>query len=102
MVSESWLHTDIDSQLVHLPGFNLFRNDRVDRIGGGVCMYVRDCIPAKIIYSSSRSNIQFLCVEISNGNNEKCLLVVVYSPPYNFCEANLEELEDTLQKLGPK
>lgn len=101
MVTETWLNCNILSNLVHLPGFKLFRNDRADRIGGGVCMYVREHIAARCVYTSTRSVIQFMCVEVNSGV-EKCLLIVVYSPPYKFREDNLEELEETLLKLNPR
>ena len=42
--TESWLnplkHTDCD---IYLPNFQIFRQDRIDSLGGGVLLYVRDC-----------------------------------------------------------
>ena len=100
MVSESWLNENISSQLVNFPGFKLYRNDRTSR-GGGVCMYIRENIQTKIIHSSTNSILEFLCIELYNGN-DKCLLVVMYCPPCTFKEEHLKELEDTLLRLGSK
>lgn len=99
MVSESWLNSNVTTNLVAIPGFNLLRNDRKDRMGGGVCMYVKENICSKTIYSSSLSPIEFLCVEAKN-ESEKYLLVTVYSPPCKFKEENIKELEDTLIRLS--
>lgn len=99
MISESWLSEGITSQLVCFNGFKIFRNDRCSR-GGGVCIYVREHIPTKVIYSSTKL-LEFLCVEINNGV-EKCLLVVVYCPPCLFKEENLNEIEETLFRLNSK
>ena len=39
IVTESWLHNDIDSDLLHLPDYKFFRCDRKQRKGGGVCIW---------------------------------------------------------------
>lgn len=100
MVSESWLNSDIPSQLVSIPGFTLHRNDRKNRIGGGVCMYIRENLSTKSVYSSSLSDVEFLGIEVKSGS-DKCLLVTVYCPPHKFKEEYLKELEDTLTRLSP-
>ena len=40
-LTETWLTTDIPNCLCNLPNFTLFRRDRTERLGGGVCCYVR-------------------------------------------------------------
>lgn len=41
LVSESWLKPCLPSVSYSLPGFNLIRNDRIGRVGGGVAIYLR-------------------------------------------------------------
>ena len=39
---ETYLTNDILDAEVDIPGFSIVRCDRLDRIGGGVCIYVRE------------------------------------------------------------
>jgi hypothetical protein len=39
-ITESWLSPDIHDRCVSIPGFNLFRRDRIGSSGGGVCVYL--------------------------------------------------------------
>ena len=47
IITESWLHDQIDSNFLCIPGYNLTRRDRRDRMGGGVCAFVSSNIPFK-------------------------------------------------------
>ena len=40
VITESWLHSYIDSAYISIPGYVLYRRDRPDREGGGVCAFV--------------------------------------------------------------
>lgn len=42
LLSESWLNTTIPDTLLNLQGFTLYRSDRQDRVGGGVCCYINN------------------------------------------------------------
>ena len=39
-ITESWLSTDIPDSCIAIPGFNLFRKDRIYATGGGLCIYL--------------------------------------------------------------
>ena len=47
IITESWLHVEIDSNFLCIPGYNLTRRDRRDRMGEGVCAFVSSNIPFK-------------------------------------------------------
>ena len=46
-IIESWLSPNDTDSCVSIPGYNLFRKDRVDSTGGGVCTYLDNKIPCK-------------------------------------------------------
>ena len=50
IISESWFNEKIDSKVVGIEGYNLFRKDRSKRKGGGVCIYIRNFIKSEIIW----------------------------------------------------
>ena len=39
-LTETWLHDNIKDELINMPNYKLFRNDRLHKRGGGVCVYV--------------------------------------------------------------
>ena len=47
VITESWLHSYIDSAYISDPGYVLYRRDRPDREGGGVCAFVTTGILCK-------------------------------------------------------
>ena len=99
LISETWLKPSLSSTSYSLPGFQLFRNDRTERGGGGVGIYLRNNIPASVVSCSSSQSVGsleylFLVVEL---NHKKLLLGVLYSPndKVNYFGA----LEDVLENL---
>ena len=46
-ITETWLSPSIPDNLVSLPNFNLFRNDRSVSSGGGVCAYISSNIHSR-------------------------------------------------------
>ena len=48
-VTETWLSSTVPDSNITIPGFNLFRKDRADTSGGGVCIYFKSTIPSKYL-----------------------------------------------------
>jgi hypothetical protein len=68
MLQESWLHTELDNEIIQLEGYNLFRADRPVKFrnrGGGVITYVKSewCCSTHVRFEFSSSNINCLVVE---------------------------------------
>ncbi|KAL0869894.1 hypothetical protein ABMA27_006094 [Loxostege sticticalis] len=102
LVSETWLKPCLPSTSYSLPGFQLVRNDRIVRSGGGIAMYVRSHIPFSVVDvsppSSSSEVAQHLFVELSLSHT-KILLGVFYSPSLRV--DYFSALEKTLEDLTP-
>lgn len=98
LVSESWLKPSLDSSVYPLPGFKLVRNDRTNKGGGGVAIYLRSHIPYTIVsrspseYSGKAEHF-FLEVRL---NFSRILLGVYYSlsMTVNYFESFEKLLED--------
>ena len=45
-ITESWANTDMTDAELGLPGYVMFRTDRIGRRGGGVILYVKESIQA--------------------------------------------------------
>ena len=79
-ITESWLNSDIDDNLLRIPGYSLFRSDRTGRIGGGVCAYMIDTYHCEIVspVSLCPSAIELLTLRVKTLN---LFIVCAYVPP---------------------
>ena len=79
-VTETWLHSDIfDAEVTNdLPGYSLFRCDRVGRQGGVVALYLRDDMTGEQLLSEDNGVCELLAVHIHQLNN---MVAVLYRPP---------------------
>ena len=104
-VSESWLKSKHLDALFSIPGYHLYRLDRVGCRGGGVCVYVKDCLLSSVVYTSS--HIQCLCLkhEILWLKICKCginyILGTLYHPPRPAYNVNsfLDRLSSDIDEI---
>ena len=78
-ITESWLHSNICDDIININGYDLYRCDRIGRVGGGVCAYIRSsfsCVP--INSYSHPSEIEMLALRI---NGLHLFLICLYIPP---------------------
>ncbi|CAG5102916.1 Similar to Dgk: Diacylglycerol kinase 1 (Drosophila melanogaster) [Cotesia congregata] len=84
-VVESWLCDAIADQQVNLPGYALLRVDRHNKRGGGVMLYVRKELNARLLSSSAGAGEiilpEYLTAEIWGPSQYKILVAIVYRPP---------------------
>ena len=84
---------------IGIEGYNIFRTDRLSRVGGGVCIYMRNdlTVTNELSYSNDMVEIILLKVEELKG-----LVIGVYRPPNTvnekWCDA-LERLKNGILKI---
>ena len=98
-LTETWLASDIMEIEVRLEGYRMFRRDR-DRHGGGVAIYVSDCISVASV--SYCDNLEFMSVVLSFESGPM-LVGVHYRPPsavpsLDLLEAAIHDLNITTYK----
>ena len=65
LIAESWFNDKYSDDTLSIENSTLFRRDRIGRIGGGVCAYVRSSIDTNIYKCpSSPNNVGKVSVEI--------------------------------------
>ncbi|KAI8126666.1 hypothetical protein CVS40_3398 [Lucilia cuprina] len=94
-VTETWLKSWVSSRAVQVPGYNLFRVDRIDDIrAGGVAIYVSDKLRAKVVLEFSNPNcVECIFLEVM-GEDLNILLGIVYLPKGNI--AGIRQLDNIL------
>jgi len=82
-LNETKLDATIKDGEVHLPGYDVVREDRESngRNGGGVCIYVSSNINFQLRADLSPNNLECLTVEISKPRSKPYLVSTRYRPP---------------------
>ena len=59
-VTETWLSGDISDGEISIPHYRVFRRDRTDRRGGGVCIYIHETINFKVLVHQQDPSLEVL------------------------------------------
>lgn len=100
-LSETWLNSKIHSNLIDIPGYSFYRNDRKTGKGGGVAIYLRDSLKCTKVTLEHDVNIEHICVEVSLSLSMHFLIVVLYNPP-SCNEMFYGELDKLLKMVAHK
>ena len=77
-LTETFLNSNIVDSEIQMEGFNIIQCDKSERIGGGVCFYLKKSIYYTTLLSYSNSICEVLIVKLTNPD---VILVTMYSPP---------------------
>lgn len=66
--------------LIHVPGYNIYRKDRLNCKGGGVMIYVKNEFQCASL-DLSKSSLECVGIKISLSLEMNFILIVVYRPP---------------------
>ena len=89
LLTESHLNDNILSAEVSIPGYTLYRSDRVGRTHGDTCGYMRDDLATQLLLSCSNSVCESLILKVKILN---LFLGTIYRPP----DSSLTEFEDAI------
>jgi len=82
-ICETWLDPSFtDAVLVDGLSYSVFRKDRVNRAGGGVCLLVASSLSAyPVVINSLYSDLEIVVVVVVVVRGIKYTFIVVYRPP---------------------
>ena len=75
---------------VSIPGYTLYRSDRVGRTHGGTCIYTRDDLATQLLVSHSNGVCETLVLKVKTLD---LILVSIYRPP----DSSLKEFGEAIQ-----
>ena len=95
------LSSTVSDSNITIPGFNLFRKDRTDTSGGGVCVYLKSTKPSKYLDYCDQSGVESLWVATRPHKLPRqitsIVLAVIYHSTRNRHDENIV-LKDHIQK----
>ena len=83
-ISETWLDCSTTDAEIWIPGYNIYRIDRVSKVGGGVCVYTKDNFKISSLNDLSYiadSGLHMLWLRVQLGNLRSFLICTAYRPP---------------------
>lgn len=84
VICETWFKPAMSDSLFFISKYNMFRKDRIGRVGGGIAIYVSCSYPCRCITlpDCCNANFEILCV-ICDGDKDKMafILIAIYHPP---------------------
>lgn len=91
-VGETWFNQNTLDHIIHIPGYNLVRNDRVFR-GGGTAIYIRANILHTVLHLNYRDSVEQLWVSFK-VDNRKFAFGNLYRPPDKSVSSFLIDFEE--------
>jgi hypothetical protein len=102
-VSETWLKSKNSDKFCSVNGYNIARNDREGKGGGGVALFVKHPLQFKVVASSPNlfdpTQVEFIFCEITLHNTQ-ILVAALYKRPYTDC--NFDKFIHKLHQLKLK
>ena len=100
-ITETWLHS-VSPNLFNLQNYQMIRNDRTGRRGGGVAFYIQDQLQFKVRYDLSLKESESLFIEIQNSKEKNIIIGLIYRPPNTQIDSFYGDLESVFDTLSPE
>ena len=95
---ESWFRPFIVDEAVSVDNYNIFRNDRTKRKGGGIAAYVREGLDGKVIVPNPQDstvrynncNLEMMWLELVFYKQLFFILCCYHPPKPRYCATDLQ------------
>ncbi|XP_071959824.1 uncharacterized protein [Antedon mediterranea] len=97
-VTETHLDSSITDNEIHIPDFQLYRQDRA-RAGGGICLYFKSTLAVTMRSDCDNANIQALWFEVHLPRTRPIIVGVCYRPPKQRHGEFIDGMDDIMEQL---
>ena len=83
-ISETWLNELVHDNEIAIPGYVLYRLDRMGKIGGGICVFVKEFYKVKLLdrlSSISSAGFHQLWLSVQIQKCKSFIICTAYKPP---------------------
>ena len=102
-LTETWLNDNVPNEVLSIPGYNAFRNDRKGRLGGGVAVLIEESYPVKLWPELQNPELETLWVSIRPPKMPRCFshitFGVMYHPPKAYNKPMADHLSSSLDTI---
>ena len=99
-VTETWLTYDISDGEILSNGYQIFRNDRRDRKGGGTLLAINNSLSAtRIDTLGPISILDYVAARLCLKNDRKLIVIVIYRPPDSPADW-INSFQDLMDSFG--
>lgn len=107
-ISESWLHSLLESSVFNIEGYNLLRQDRkfkdgdiaATKRGGGLLAYVAEGVTFNanqyMMLNRSEDSLEMQIFNVKKGNDKESIIVNLYRPPSGNFNAFMNHIQQVL------
>ena len=84
ILSIALCNSSVSNSVVEIPGYKVYRLDRLGKAGAGVCAYVKSTLKVKVLKDLteiSESGLHQLWIQVQNKKLRSLLVCIVYRPP---------------------
>ena len=102
--TETWLKDSILDTVVDIPGYNIVRKDRVTRIHGGVCIYIRNQVKFTILHNELHNpSFEVLWIKLQPKRLLRgitgIIIGTIYHPPCSDDQSRNDYLINSLTSI---
>ena len=100
-IQETWLSSDADVSLLHIPGYKLIQQSSKCTRHGGLIIYLHEEYTCKLRNMYAQSDIwEGLFIDVSGQNLRRPITIGnIYNPPHN--NNNNANIERSIEKMSP-
>ena len=97
--TETWFRPELVPELLQIKRYQLIRNDRTQKRGGGTCIFLRDEIKYDVITQISDIHIELQALNIKGNNAKKIILLNCYRPPNGNPDIAVDTIKSCLNQI---
>ena len=103
LFTETWLKSTIPDEVINIAGYHLYRRDCINRMHGGVCMFIKDSIISQELTDLQSDDHEVLWLNVRPRRLPRgfssIIIGVVYHPPGADNESMRDYIRDCLTKI---
>jgi hypothetical protein len=104
-LTETWLKNEDEMNMFKIPNYNLEFKHRTNKNGGGVLLYIKDCLAYSVegeINDIKFESFEHISISITRQNSHKENFICIYKPPNTKMKHFINEFEQLLDGLTSK
>ena len=97
--TETWFKPELPMELTQIKGYQLVRNDRRKKRGGGTCIFIKEGTEFEVISQISDFHLELQTLSIKGSNAKTIILINCYRPPSGNSEIAVSMIKNCLNQI---